>query len=286
MSMWTEGGLDAPICVACSTQFPTDSGVPERCPICADDRQYIPDGGQLWTTLGGELGRHHNVFEDVEAGVTRISTAPKFGIGQHAWLVETRQGRILWDLVGYVDETTVAQIQRRGGIDAIAISHAHYYSTMVEWSHALGDVPILLHETNREWVLRADERVQFWSGTTLRALDGVTLIRTGGHFPGAMVMHVDGAEHPHAAGLLFVGDIIQVVQDRHMVTFMYSYPNSIPLDPGSVRRMADMMQPYAFDRIYCAFPGGIVPDRGSEVVQESAERYIRHVTADQDTTIG
>ena len=168
----------------------------------------------------------------------------------------------------------------------MAISHAHYYSTMVEWSHALGDVPVLIHEADREWVLRPDKRVQFWSADTLQPLVGVTLIRTGGHFPGAMVMHVDGSVHPHAAGLLFVGDIFQVVQDRHMVTFMYSYPNYLPLDPGSVRRMADMVKPYGFDRIYGAFPGGIVPDRGSEVVQESAQRYIRYVTADPKTTIG
>lgn len=286
MTSWTDGGRDAAICVACSTQFPPDTGIPDTCPICTDDRQYIPDAGQLWTTLEAETGRHHNVFEEVERGVTRISTEPKLGIGQHAWLVETSGGRVLWDLVGYVDETTIAEIQRRGGIDAFAISHCHYYSTMIEWSHALGDVPILLHEANREWVVRPDDRVRYWEGDTLEPLAGVSLIRTGGHFPGAMVMHVEGSVHAHRAGLLFVGDTIQVVQDRHMVTFMYSYPNDIPLDPGSVRRIANMVKPYAFDRIYGAFPGGVVPDRGSDVVQESAERYIRHVTAEPATTIG
>lgn len=285
-SMWTEHGRKAAICVACSTQFPPEAGVPERCPICSDDRQYIPDAGQQWTTLAGEQGRHHNIFEEVEAGVVRISSTPKFGIGQHAWLVESSGGRILWDLVGYVDETTIAEVGRRGGIDAIAISHCHYYSTMVEWSHALGDVPILLHEANRDWVMRPYDRVQFWSGDTFEPSPGMTLIRTGGHFPGGTVMHVGGSVHPHTAGLLFVGDIIQVVQDRHMVTYMYSYPNDIPLDPGSVRRMADMVKPYRFDRVYGAFPGGIVPDRGGEVVQESADRYIRYVTADPSTTIG
>lgn len=284
--MWTNDGLDAAICLTCSTQFPPDAGIPERCPICSDDRQYVREGGQVWTTLGAELGHHHNVFEEVESGVTRISTEPKFGIGQHAWLVESADGRILWDLVGYVDETTIAAIERRGGIDGFAISHAHYYSTMVEWSHALGDVPILLHEANRPWVMRSDERVKFWSSDTLELARGVTLIRSGGHFPGGTVMHIDGSTHAHDAGLLFVGDIMQVVQDRHMVSFMYSYPNDIPLDPGSVRRIADMVKAYQFDRIYGAFPGGVVPDRGGEVVQESADRYIHYVTAEPETTIG
>ncbi len=286
MAKWTDGGLEAAICVACSIQFPPDDGIPERCPICADDRQYVPEGGQVWTTLEAELGHHHNVFEEIETGVTRISTVPKFGIGQHAWLIETAECRMLWDLVGYVDETTIAELERRGGIDTIAISHAHYYSTMVEWSHALGDASILLHEANRPWVMRPDNRVRFWSGDTLEPCPGVTLIRTGGHFPGGAVLHVNGAVHPHDAGLLFVGDITQVVADRHMVSFTHSYPNSIPLDPGSVRRIADMVKPYEIDRVYGAFPGGVVPDRGSEVVQESAERYIHYVTADPETTIG
>lgn len=284
-TMWTERGLDAAICLTCSTQFPHEDGVPDACPICSDDRQYVREGGQVWTTLGAELGRHHNVFEEAESGVTRVSTEPNFGIGQHAWLIDTANGRILWDLVGYVDETTIAEVQRRGGIDAIAVSHPHYYSTMVEWSHALGDIPILLHEANREWVMRHDDRIQFWRGDIMQPFDGGTLIRTGGHFPGGTVMHVDGSAHAHHAGLLFVGDVIQAVADRHMVSFMYSYPNTIPLDPGSVRRIADMVKPYAFDRIYGAFPGGIVPDRGSEVVQESANRYIAHVTSGPETTI-
>lgn len=285
MTMWTDGGLDAAICVACSTQFPPSAGVPESCPICEDDRQYIPDSGQIWTTLKAELGRHHNTFEEAELGVTRISTTPKFGIGQHAWLVETTECRIIWDLVGYVDETTIAALERRGGVDAIAISHAHYYSTLVEWSHALGDVPVLLHEANRQWVMRQDARLQYWTGDTLQPFAGVTLIRTGGHFPGGTVMHVDAEVHPHGGGLLFVGDILQVMADRHMVSFMYSYPNDIPLDPGSVRRIAEMIEPYEFDRVYGAFPGGVVPDRGGEVVQESANRYIRYVTADPESTI-
>jgi hypothetical protein len=260
--------------------------MPDACPICTDDRQYVREGGQLWTTLRDALGHHHNLFEDVEPGVTRISTEPTFGIGQHAWLVDTKNGRILWDLVGYVDEATIAEVRRRGGVDAIAISHPHYFSTMIEWSHALGDVPILLHAADRQWVMRADRRVRFWDGDDLHPFDGVTLIRTGGHFPGGTVMHIDRTIHPNDAGLLFVGDVIQVVADRHMVSFMYSYPNDIPLDPGTVRRIADMVAPYRFDRIYGAFPGGVVPTRGNDVVQESADRYIRHVTADPSTTIG
>jgi predicted nucleic acid-binding Zn-ribbon protein len=39
------------ICTACGTQFPMDSVRLELCPICVDDRQYVPEKGQGWTTL-------------------------------------------------------------------------------------------------------------------------------------------------------------------------------------------------------------------------------------------
>ena len=51
-----------------------------------------------------------------------------------------------------------------GGIKAIAISHPHYYSSMVEWSRAFGGVPIYLHAADRQWVMRPDHAIVFWEG--------------------------------------------------------------------------------------------------------------------------
>ena len=56
---------------------------------------------------------------------------PAFGIGQRALLVRTREGNILWDCVSLIDSDTVALIKALGGIYAIAISHPHYYTSMV-----------------------------------------------------------------------------------------------------------------------------------------------------------
>ena len=41
-----------------------------------------------------------------------------------------------------------AALREQGGVDRLLISHPHFYSAMVEWSEALGDVPILLHEAD------------------------------------------------------------------------------------------------------------------------------------------
>ena len=79
-------------------------------------------------------------------------------------------------------------------------------------------------------------------------MPGVTLVRTGGHFPGSAVLHwAGGAE---GRGALLVGDSITVVPDRRYVSFMYSYPNLIPASAESVRAILASVEPYAFDRIY------------------------------------
>jgi len=235
-----------------------------------------------------ELRRDHtNHFEEIEPGVTQIVTRPSFGIGQQAYLIETPEGNFLWDCVALIDDATVNEIQQRGGIAGIAISHAHYYTTMISWSEALGNVPIWLHEANRPWVMRQDGAIEYWTGDTLEPLPGITVIRTGGHFPGAMVLHRGGiaSDVPERRdGVLFPGDIITVVADPRWVTFMYSYPNSIPLDPATVRRMVDLIAPYPFERIHDAFDKHVLAD-GSAAVERSADRYIRHIRGEAGPTI-
>ena len=277
------------ICSTCGTQFPERENPPALCPICADDRQYIPQHGQQWTTLEELRREHTNRFDEIEPGISRIVTAPKFGIGQQAYLVETPHGNILWDCIALVNDDTVAEIERRGGIAGIAISHAHYYTTMVEWSRALGNVPIWLHAANKGWVMRQDDAVQYFNEDILEPLPGLTIIRTGGHFPGAMVLHRAGdpeAEDPaRRDGVLLSGDIITVVADPRWVTFMYSYPNTIPLDPATVRRMVDLVAPYPFERVHDAFDKHVLED-GSAAVERSADRYIRHILGEAGPTIG
>ncbi|MGC4190476.1 MAG: hypothetical protein QM589_04480 [Thermomicrobiales bacterium] len=281
-----EASREAFLCLTCGTQFPPSATPPAHCPICEDDRQYVNHAGQQWTTLAELRQTHTNRFEPVadEPGVTRIVTEPRFAIGQIAYLIGTPHGNILWDCLALIDDATVEKINRRGGIQAIAISHAHYYTTMVEWSRAFGNAPILLHEANRQWVMRPDSAIQYWNGDKIAPLPGITVIRTGGHFPGAMVLHWDN-RGGDGRGVLFSGDIVRVVADPRWVTFMYSYPNDIPLDAATVARMANQLARYRFDRIHDAFDAHVVAD-GSARVQRSAERYISHVLGHAGPTIG
>jgi hypothetical protein len=77
---------------------------------------------------------------------------------------------------------------------------------------------------------------------------------------------------------LLSGDIVQVIPDRRYVSFMYSYPNLIPLPVSKVRHIAAAVAPFEFDTIYGAWFDRFIGADGSNIVRRSAERYIRAVT--------
>ena len=67
---------------------------------------------------------------------------------------------------------------------------------------------------------------------------------------------------------------MQVIPDRGWVSFMYSYPNLIPLPAETVERLAAALEPYSFDTIYGAWWDRIVRRDGKAIVRRSAERYV------------
>ncbi len=143
-----------------------------------------------------------------------------FGIPQRALLLATAAGNIMWECLSLVTDEALQRLQEHGGVDRIIISHPHFYASMIEWSEALGRVPILLHAADRAWVPRTSRCIEHWDGDSLALGGGVMLVRTGGHFPGSTVLH--WATGPRRRGALFVGDSPQVAQDRRGVSFMYS----------------------------------------------------------------
>ncbi len=261
------------LCVTCGTQYPVEDVPPAHCPICEDERQYVNRKGQQWTTLARLHGAHTNTLTELIPGITSIATTPKVGIGERALLLRTPAGNLLWDCVAYLDGATVEAIQRLGGLAAIAISHPHFYTTMVDWSHAFGGVPIHIHTDNRPFVMRQDPVIQYFDGESVEPLPGLRVLRLGGHFAGSSVLHWPGAAE--GAGALFTGDTIKITADPRWVTFMYSYPNDIPLGPSAIRRIVAGIEPLSFSRLY----DGWTEARGDAkaAVLRSAERYIAHI---------
>lgn len=249
---------------------------PERCPICDDERQYVGWDGQRWTRLADLRAEGRcNRFAEEGPGLVGIGTEPSFAIGQRALLVETPDGNVLWDCISYLDDDTVAEITRRGGLAAVAISHPHYYGVLAEWSAAFGGVPVWIHEADREWLGRTDGCVRLWSGDRVSIGPGLTLVNCGVHFRGGTVLHWAGGDG--GRGALLSGDIFQVVMDRRWVGFMYSYPNLIPERPSVVERAVALVHDLPFDSIYGAWWGRNVRGGAKQALARSAERYLTRV---------
>jgi glyoxylase-like metal-dependent hydrolase (beta-lactamase superfamily II) len=252
-------------CATCGAQFTPSGAPPDHCPICDDARQYVPPSGQAWRTLDDLRSAHRNEIRR-EGAYDGVGMDPPFAIGERALLVPAGDRLVMWDCLPLVDDEIADEIERRGGLAAIAISHPHYYTGMADWAHRF-DCPVLLHADDREWITRPDDAIELWEGETRDLGHGLTLIRCGGHFAGGTVLHDAGKR------ALLSGDIVQVIPDRSWVGFMYSYPNLIPLPEESVRAIVRALEPYDFDTIYGAWWGTLIGGDGKAIVQRSAERY-------------
>ena len=262
------------ICTACGTQYPESARAPAQCKICEEERQYVPPRGQTWTTLEALRRSHGNTFREYDDGLIGIGSTPAFAIGQRALLVRTDAGNILWDCIATLDEATVTMIEGLGGVDAVAISHPHFYTTMVEWARTF-TARIHLHAADKDWIMRPDPAVELWDGETKELWKGVTLVRCGGHFPGGTVLHWAGGAG--GKGVVCAGDILTVATDRKWLTFMRSYPNFIPLDARTVERIGTAMQPFKFDRLYGHYFDRVIEKDAKAVLERSVARYIAAV---------
>jgi hypothetical protein len=261
------------ICVRCGAWYPAQ---PETCLICTDEREAVPTGGQQWTRPIALQVHHRNVVRELEPGLSSIVTSPAFAIAQQMHLVETAAGNLLWNSNSLVDDDARHFLRDRG-VAAMAVCHPHFYTGMAAWSAALSDIPIFIHADDQAWVTDPSPNIVVWEGETCRPFpgSGLTLIRCGGHFPGSHVLHwPDGAG---GLSVLLTGDTISVAEDRRWVTFMYSYPNWIPLGPQAIARILAAIAPYPFSRLYGGWPGAVVAEDASAAIHRSAERFLAHV---------
>ena len=234
------GDLDLPLCVTCSTQTSysgpdldvTSADSAYKCPICADPRQYIPAGGQKYTTLRNMLTKAEwrNEFVELIPGkVWWMKTRPNFAIAERAFLLKDDDGRLyMWDCIAFVDDDTLKRIDELSagnGITAMILSHPHYYATTATWMALFPAMQFYVAKADfGEWYLRTDvrnavhsrydsvspavadiaARIQLVTNVETK-LPGsnITAYRLGGHFPGSLVLHFDDS--------LYIADTIQVM---------------------------------------------------------------------------
>ncbi|MBO4223359.1 MBL fold metallo-hydrolase [Bradyrhizobium neotropicale] len=263
MPIWT--------CEQCGAQFPDSASPPQSCPICEDERQFVNWNGQVWLSREELTKRYHVVWRD-DLGLVGIAVEPRLAIGQRALLVPDGDALVLWDCIPLATREVIDYVKSRGGLKAIAISHPHYYGALADWSEAFGNAPVYLHGDDAQWITRPHPSIVPWRGEELAISDNLRLVRAGGHFAGATVLHWRaGAD---GRGALLTGDVAQVAMDRRHVSFMYSYPNYTPLNATAVRRIADAIAPFAFDRIYGAWWGRNIERNAKVAFDASVTRYL------------
>lgn len=267
MPLWT--------CEQCGAQFPKSAAPPASCLICKDERQYVNWKGQQWFSREALTERHRIVWRD-DLGIVGIGLEPGFAIGQRALIVPERDGCVMWDCIPLATREAVDHVRSLGGLKAIAVSHPHYYGAVADWSEAFGGVPVYLHGEDRQWVTRPHPAIVPWTGDSLQISDDISLVRTGGHFAGGTILHWRaGAE---GRGALLTGDVAMVAMDRRSLSFMYSFPNYIPLNAESVQRVARAVAPLAFDRIYGAWWGRNIEAGARVAFDASVRRYLAAIS--------
>lgn len=264
--------MTAWICATCAVQQPDSPAAPQGCPICLDERQYVPAGGQRWTTLE-ELANqgHHSEIRDLEPDLLGIGVTPQVGIGQRALLVRGEAGGLLWDIPGFIDTAAIERVRSFCEVKAVSASHPHFYGVMAEWSRALGDVPMLIPEADIQWVQRTDGPITTWSDR-FDVVPGITLLQCGGHFAGSAI--VACSRLAEGRGALLTGDTLAVAADRKHVSVMRSYPNVIPVGAPQIHHIDRVLQDVEFDRIYAGWWSSVVDSGAKEALDRSKQRYL------------
>lgn len=257
------------ICSTCGTTYPAGSS-PGICIICIDERQWVPQEGQLWTKPA-ELHRKHSIkLNRLQSNLYELEINPMFAIGQRAMLVLSEQGNILWDCIPMLDEMTIEFIKGKGGLKAIAFSHPHFYSNMNDWAEVF-ECPVYIHEKDEQHIMVKGKHVSLWAGNEMQLWDGMRLINIGGHFEGSSILHVPFLSKE---GSILCGDTLFLSPSKKHFSVVYSSPNRIPLPLSEMKRIKNRFDEIPFDSFYGYIKTQNLNKDVKRILEISMARYV------------
>lgn len=259
-----------PVCTACGTQYAEDFNKNNNCPICEDERQYVPEKGQGWSNLNELTANFGLTIRQLNDNLYELKMVPSFGIGQRAFLLLSPNGNVLWDCITLLNESAIAFIRAKGGLKAIAFSHPHYYSTMNDWASVF-NCEIYIHAKDEQWVYYKTNHLKLWEGEQHMLWDGLTLHNIGGHFPGSSILHIPAFT---PKGTILCGDTFYISPNKKHFSFMYSYPNRIPLPITEVKRIRERMHRIDFDTIHGFYDYQNIYTDAKKILETSFNKYI------------
>src|SRR5699024_2277014 len=238
-----------------------------------------PDGVQRWHDPAA--GPADIEVAQLEDRLFALRVDGGVGIGQEAKLLVTDAGNVMVDVPAAITAAAVAEVAELGALRAIIPSHPHMFGLQTAWSAALGGPPVWIARADAGWLGRTPAALHVWDGEET-VLPGVIAAQLGGHFPGSAVVHWGGGD---GRGVLLSSDTIAPNPDGRTATFMYSYPNRIPLSGDVALRIAGGAARFAFDRLHGNFSGAILTD-AREAVLASAARHAAWTGGEHDDLTG
>lgn len=257
------------ICTTCGTQMTLGFDKNSNCPICSEERQYIPDRGQTWTTHQKLQSNHIVKNLQLSENLYEFTIDSTFGIGQRALMVISDEGNILWDCIPLLNEKVIEFIKAKGGLKAIAFSHPHFYSNMNDWADVF-DCPILIHKNDAEHIMVKGKHLNLWEGDELELWDGMKLFLIGGHFAGSSILHVP---YLSKGGSIICGDTLFLSPNKQHFSVVWSSPNRMPLPLIEIRRIQARLEGIPFDAFYGYIGIQNLTENVKEILRKSFVRY-------------
>ncbi|PWN48353.1 hypothetical protein IE53DRAFT_389448 [Violaceomyces palustris] len=132
------------------------------------------------------------------------------------------------------------------------------------------------------------EHVVAWEGDVLEVVPGVKVLRCGGHFPGSSILVWDrdltpghdttsqraGDGNARRGGVALCSDTFMPCPDGKTFSFMWSYPNMIPLKPKDVEKIWQSVRPYPFQDVIGGWPGKAILGSSHEKLRISACNFV------------
>lgn len=139
--------------------------LPEVCPICADERQFVPTTGQRWTSPAQSRAAGAGLeFSEREPDVLMIEQKHCPGIRQRPAVIRTEHGNVMVEVPNYISDEAVAAIRGWGGLSAIVASHPHMYGVQSLWSAEFDDCPVYISAPDEQWLGVRPANTVVWGG--------------------------------------------------------------------------------------------------------------------------
>jgi len=156
----------------------------------------------------------------------------------------------------------------KGGLDVLASSHVHGYGALWQLQLELEPATVCVGVRDLEWTKAF--RVTWPADDVLELAPGLTLHRTGGHFPGHSVLH------DSRRGVLFCGDSLKVDLDGDGTPVGLSahkaFHAQIPLSHGELREYLAVVAELEFGAV--ATPFELVPGVTTDHVVHLVQRLL------------